>query len=152
MPHAENKPDNIEIFADLEDCRVNGGTLPPDVALTTSRPDLVIIDRSCNTQHVILAELTVTWDTVVNTDRARNRKEARYQCLTQDIKDKGFKCSNLPFKIGARGYISPRNRETLMFLSHMCNVRKPKHLNKQLGKVSLLGSYQIYLTRKSQTW
>ena len=87
-----------------------------------------------------------------NTDRARNRKEARYQYRTEDIKVKGYKCSNMPFEIGARGYISPRNRETLMFLSHMCNVRKPKNMIKQLVKVSLLGSYQIYLARKSQTW
>ena len=86
-----------------------------------------------------------------NTDRARNRKEARYQYRTEDIKVKVYKCSNMPFEIGARGYISPRNRETLMFLSNMCNVRKPKKLIQQLGKISLLGSYQIYLARKSQT-
>ena len=54
----------MEIFADLEDCKINGGTLPPDVALTASRPDLVLIDRSSNPPHVILAELTVTWDTI----------------------------------------------------------------------------------------
>ena len=32
----ENKPEGVEIFADLEDCKINGGTLPPDVALTAS--------------------------------------------------------------------------------------------------------------------
>ena len=32
----ENKPKDIQIFADLEDCKVNGGTLPPDIALTGS--------------------------------------------------------------------------------------------------------------------
>ena len=31
------------MFADLENCKINGGTLPPDVALTGSRPDLVLI-------------------------------------------------------------------------------------------------------------
>ena len=148
----ENKPENIEIYADLKDCKINGGTLPPDVALTGSRPDLVLVDRSCNPHHVILAELTVTWDTVANTDRARDRKEARYQYLSEDIRQNGYKCSNMPFEIGARGYISPRNRETLMFLSHTCRVAKPKNLIKLIGKVALLGSYQIYLARKSQTW
>ena len=44
----ENKPDKREIFADFEDCRTNGGALPPDTALTNSRPDLVIIDKSSN--------------------------------------------------------------------------------------------------------
>mgnify|MGYP007114566149 CR=1 FL=1 len=82
----------------------------------------------------------------------RDRKEARYQYLSEDIRQNGYKCSNMPFEIGARGYISPRNRETLMFLSHTCRVAKPKNLIKLIGKVALLGSYQIYLARKSQTW
>ena len=142
----ENKPEGVEIFADLENCKINGGTLPPDVALTASRPDLVLIDRSSNPPHVILAELTVTWDTVHNTDRARDRKQARYQYLCEDIRERGFKCTNLPFEIGKRGYISQRNRETLFFLSHTCKVKK------LLGKISLLASYQIFLARKSQSW
>ena len=86
----ENKPEGVEIFADLEDCKINGGTLPPDVALTASRPDLVLIDRSSNPHIVILAELTVAWDTVDNTDRARDRK---------DIRERESKCTNLPFEI-----------------------------------------------------
>ena len=64
---------------------MNGGTHQPDVALTTSRPDLVLINRSTAPQHVVLAELTMTWDTVANTDRARDRKEARYQYITEDM-------------------------------------------------------------------
>jgi hypothetical protein len=145
-------PNDIEIYADLEGCRVNGGTLPPDVALTTSRPDLVLINRSTAPHHVVLAELTMTWDTVANTDRARDRKEARYQYLTEDIKENGYKCANMPFELGVRGYISPRNKETLLFLAHTCKVKKPKNMLKVLGKLSLLGSYQIYLARKSQSW
>ena len=142
----------MQIFADLEDNKMNGGTISPDVALTASRPDLVLIDRSCNPPHVILAELTVTWDSLNNTDRARDRKEARYQYLCEDIRERGFKCTNLPFELGTRGYISPRNRETLFFLCHLCKVKKPKQMLKLLGKMSLLASYQIFLARKSQTW
>ena len=109
---------DIEVYADLDDCRLNGGTLPPDVALTTSRPDLVVISRGCTPQQVILAELTMTWDTPANTNNARDRKEARYQFKTEDIQQNGFKCMNLPFEIGVRGYMRKRNRETIMFLSH----------------------------------
>ena len=96
-------PKDIEVFADLDDCRVNGGTLPPDVALTTSRPDLVLVNRGCTPQQVILAELTMTWDTSANTNNARDRKEARYQFLTEDIQQNGFKCTNLPFEIRCQG-------------------------------------------------
>ena len=79
---------------------MNGGTLPPDVALTTSRPDLDVINRSCSPQQVTLAELTMTWDTTDNMNNAKSRKEARYEFLTEDIQQKGFKCNNLPFEIG----------------------------------------------------
>ena len=61
-------------------------------------------------------------------------------------------CTNLLYEIGVRGYMSKRNRETIMFLSHTCNVRNPKYLMKMLGKLALLGSYQIYLARNSQSW
>ena len=88
------------------------------MALTGSRPDLVLVNRACHPQQVILAELTITWDTVFKTDKARDRKEARYEYLTDEINQRGYKCSNQPFEIGARGYISPRNRAILMFLAH----------------------------------
>ena len=58
----------------------------------------------------------------------------------------------MPFELGVRGYISPRNEETPMFLAHTCKVKKPKNMLKVLGKLSLLGSYQIYLARRSQSW
>ena len=106
-----NIPRGMEIYADLEGCMINGGTLPPDVALTGSRPDLVLVNRASSPVQVILAELTMTWDTVANTNNARDRKQARYQYLTEDIQQRGFKCVNLPFEIGVRGYISPRNKE-----------------------------------------
>ena len=57
----------------------------------------------------------------------------------------------LPFEIGVRGYMSKRNREIIMFLSHTCNVRNPKYLTKMLGKLAIMGSYQIYLARNSQS-
>ena len=37
--------EGVEVFADLEGRRVNGGTIPPDVAMTAQKPDLVIVNR-----------------------------------------------------------------------------------------------------------
>ena len=65
---------------------------------------------------------------------------AGYQYLTADIEERGYKFSNMSFKI------SHRNKETLMFLAHTCKETKPKNM------INLLGSYQIYLARKSQSW
>ena len=49
--------EGVELFADLEGHRVNGVTIPPDVAMTAQKPDLVIINRK--TKEVKLVELTV---------------------------------------------------------------------------------------------
>ena len=146
----QTKPNDLEIYADLENCRINGGTVPPNIALTTSRPDLVLVDTK--TKKVTLIELTITWDTAANTDAAGERKQARYTYLSEDIEEKGYTCHNSPLEIGTRGYISPRNKSTLMYLAHICNIKKPQNFIKTIGKLSLLGSYQLYLARNSQDW
>ena len=52
----KNKKEEVTTFADLNGWRVNGGTVPPDLALTEQIPDLVIIDRSMSPAKVILLE------------------------------------------------------------------------------------------------
>ena len=136
----------------LEGCHVNGGTLPPDVALTGSRPDLTIIDRRCNPARVTLLELTVTWDKVSNFDSACARKKERYEYLTLDIEGRGFKRDNLPLEIGCRGVINQRNRNTIFVICQTFNIKYGKSLLKTIGKVALLGSYQIWLARKTEEW
>ena len=76
----------------------------------------------------------------------------RYEYLAADIESRGYKCQNRPLEVGVRGYISPRNRETLFFIAHMCKVKRPRELIQRIGKTAVLGSYQIYLARKSQEW
>ena len=41
----DNKPENIEIFADICGLSFNGGTIPPDVVSTQLKPDLVLLNR-----------------------------------------------------------------------------------------------------------
>ena len=37
---------NLEVFADLNGWKINGGRVPPDLALTEQKPDLVVVDDS----------------------------------------------------------------------------------------------------------
>ena len=55
----QKKKEGIEVFADLNGWRINGGTVPPDLALTEQKPDLVVIDKSAAPKKVLLIELTV---------------------------------------------------------------------------------------------
>ena len=94
----------------------------------------------------------MTFDRATNIEAARQRKKARYEYLATDIESKGFNCENRPLEVGVRGYISPRNRETLFHIAHICNVKRPRQFLQRIGKTAILGSYQIFLVRKSQEW
>jgi hypothetical protein len=59
---------------------------------------------------------------------------------------------NSPLEVGVRGYIIPRNRATLIFLAHLCNLKRPKEFIKKLVKPAILGSNKVYLAIKSQEW
>ena len=58
----------------------------------------------------------------------------------------------MPLEVGARGYINPRNMAVLASISSVCKVRDFKKFARTLGKVSLLGSYRVWLARRSNEW
>ena len=87
-----------------------------------------------------------------NIEAANARKRLRYDYLTQDIEDKGYKCSNLPLEIGSRGHITTRNRETLVHLCHTFKIGKFSNVIKNCSKLALLGSYSIFIARSAKDW
>ena len=145
----ESLPDNISLYADLEGHSINGGTLPPHIAITGSRPDLVLINTTEKT--VWLLELTVSFET--NFDAAHTRKKLRYTSLAEDITEAGYTCNNVPFEIGSRGHVSLANKTTLCTMHSLC---KPKtrlsKFTQDISKISLLCSYSIYLSRSESNW
>ena len=135
----------------MEGCKVNGSTIPPDILVCESaRPDMVIVNRSVNPVEVTIVELTVPWDS--SCEQAFIRKRDRYEFLVQDVRDRGYKCSNQPLEIGARGFISNRNRGVLTYLCHILKIRKIREVQKNCSKLALLGTYAIYCARNSKDW
>ena len=65
------------MYADLNGWRVNGGTVPQEMALTEQKPDLVVIDKSENPTKVMLVELTVPWEAANSFQAALETKTAR---------------------------------------------------------------------------
>ena len=136
-----NKPDNLEVYADIPGLDMNGSTIPPDILVTLSRPDLVLINRSRKT--VWLLELTCSFET--NIQGAHQRKTSKYTSLKSDIEDSGFQCTLLPFEIGSRGYVTTANRSNMIsaFVQNNIKSNALKCL-KQLSKISLLCSFSIF--------
>ena len=106
----EKAPDNLEIFADLPNFWLNGGTIPPDILPTGLRPDLVIINRA--ERKITLLELTCSFE--CNIETANIRKTKNYNDLKADLEKSGWKVALTPFEIGSRGLITKRNRESLI--------------------------------------
>ena len=142
---------NIEVYFDLEGKKINGGTIPSDILVTLSRPDLVIIDRSSSPPHVFLCELTVAYESA--TSGANQRKKNRYAGLVTDIESRGFSCTNINFAIGARGYIDNTNK---LALGRMLKITKSKSkfamFYKKISKISLLCSFAIFAARNEPEW
>ena len=142
--------EGVEIYADLDGHRVNGVTIPADVAMTAQKPDLVIVNRKL--KEVKLVELTVPWDTKANMEAAFKRKTDRYKELTTTIQGNGFKCFNIPLEIGTRGLINARNKSVLTQLCHGFKVGKVSSVIKNCSKLALLGSYTLWNARYSADW
>ena len=112
----QNKAEGVEMYADLNGYRVNGGTLPPDLCETQQRPDLVVIMKT--SRKVLLIELTIPWDSQSNFRAAFDRKTARYSQLALDLEDKGWIVSNLPLELGTRGSVDKRNATNIETISN----------------------------------
>ena len=138
------------MFADLEGLRVNGVTVPPDLAMTAQKPDLVIIKRK--EKEVYLVELTVPWDCPTNMAAAAQRKTERYQGLATEIESNGFKCINTPLEIGTRGVINQRNKAVLNRLCLGMKIKKINNVISTCSKLALLGSYTLWNARYSTDW
>ena len=144
------KSPGITIHVDIEGAKVNGGTLPPEIMVTTQRPDIVIINTNTTPATVLLVELTCPFTR--NIEAANARKRLRYEFLAADIEQAGYKCSNLPFEIGSRGHVTQSNRNTLVHICHVTGIRKPQQVMKNCSKIVLLGSYSIFNARHSNDW
>ena len=146
-----DKPDQLDIYADIEGHRINGLTIPSNIVVTNQKPDIVIIDRSQPITTVWLFELTVSFEQ--NIEQAYTRKKVRYSYLESDIEANGFKCVNIPFEIGSRGHITMANKTSLATVHKITKSKMKFNTYLQtISKISLLCSYNIYNARHDRGW
>ena len=145
----KNKPDNITIYADIPGHKFNNGTIPPDIILTSSRPDLILINRT--EKRIDVLELSCSFEK--NIESAHQIKELRYFDLKTDLQQAGWLVNLVPFEIGSRGLVTKRNK-TALINTFKRNHIKVKHNNliKNVSKISLLCSYVIFQARTEPTW
>ena len=145
----ENKPEGREIFCYLKGWKCNGSTVLSDLALTRQVPDIVLLERRA--RRVVILELPCSFDTEKGINDDMERKQERYRLL-ENIHMKGYTVLNMPLEVGTRGFINTRNFGVLTNLSAICKIKDLKNFRQNLGRISLLGSYRIWLARHSQEW
>ena len=123
------------LLSDLPDSTL-GYTIPPNILLTSHRPDLVIFNME--RKIISILKLTVSFET--NTEEANLRKMKKYLPLQSDLEDLGFTVTLCPFEIGSRGFINKRNRGSISSTlnTHIASTHKEMNgLFKNLAKVAL---------------
>ena len=141
--------EKYQIYADVPGFQTPaGGTIPPDLLVTSDKPDICIIERK--TKEVTLYELTIPFEDRIKTSNIL--KETKYQTLLSDISlenSVGFSA----FEVGARGWITKENKERLKDIFTFSNKETtPKRFIQEIGKLALLGSYFIFLSRNQTDW
>ena len=87
---------------------------------------------------VVLLELTCPFDSSAASFKAAyDRKTLWYKRLALDCQSMKYVTHNMPLEVGSRGYARIKDR---------------KSFTRTLGKISLVGSYRIYLARGSTEW
>ena len=125
-----------------------GGTIPPEVTVTTLKPDIVVIDKTRKTLNIF--ELTVPGEARINT--AHKLKLEKYEHFITDIQIYSV-CIN-PFEIGSHtGYISRDNKTSISKLHKYCKKDiNLKQFRKNISAITVLGSYYIFNNRNTETW
>ena len=119
---------------------------PPEIYITTSRPDMVV--WSVALKRVFLMELTAGMEEGM--EAAQMRKKARYASLLSDINATVWSASLFTVEVGARGFVGHSLRRCLRLFGF-----KPKATKDLCRSVSLIAakcSHAVLLARKNAVW
>jgi hypothetical protein len=122
-------------------------TVPPDIAVTTISPDILIL----HDRKITIAELTVSWNSVKSIQMARMRKMGKKQLPTSSVGPVfPWILHQIPHpKNWVPGALHPRY---LHYSEGCCSLSQGSDWRAALietAKAATSGSYQIFLARKS---
>ena len=142
---------NANIISDLPGRSLSGLTIPPEVLVTSARPDLVIHYSDANVIKIV--ELTVPFET--NIEKEHTFKTNKNATLIQDIKDKQISSELTCVEVGGRGYVSESNKIRTTILKSLDikpSKRQIKELILSLSKLAQLTSFVIFKCKDEPEW
>lgn len=143
--------DGMDIHCDIG--QTTTCTIPPDILVTTDRPDLVIMKKSAKRCWIL--ELTVPFECSI--DKAHKRKSDKYERLINDLEILDYSVEFCAFEVGSRGLISKANRERLeLFYSNIkgkkCNKSQLSSHITLVSKKAMLASYLVFNSKYNKQW
>ena len=122
--------------------------LPPNVAVSTLKPDIVVLDKQKKAVHIF--ELTCPAEHRIET--ANQLKAHKYSHFESDIMH--FKTTVIPFEVGSHtGYLTRNNKTRLASLHKFCKKSiKLKNFERNISAITILGSYYIFNCRSQDLW
>ena len=145
----EGKPASLDIYADIQGYKTNGGTIPANILCTLERPDIVFVEKT--SKQIVLLELTCSFES--NIETANSRKKLKYQDLKTDLEAQHYTVTLIPFEVGSRGQVTKRNRTALENIFRTNRIKlKTGQLFKDMSKIALLCSFSIFHAREQPTW
>ena len=113
--------DNARVYADIKGHTIGGGTVPPDVLVTSEKPDIVIVHgpetTAATKTHITIIELTVPWEERLKA--SREHKTDKYSSLVSDLKAAGFSVDFIPLEVGVRGIINQENKASIKLIKNV---------------------------------
>jgi hypothetical protein len=142
---------NTEVFADLQNFRINGGTIPSDILVSVgdgSKPDLVLVDRK--SKKIALLELTCSLPG--SSGKAHNRKNIWYTQLSLDLEELGFQMFLMPFEVMSSGHIAKPCKMNLISTLRQFNIRLKSDIFVNLAKIALLCTMSVFHAYQVKEW
>lgn len=129
-------------------------TIPPDILVTTQRPDLVIVDRE--QQNMYILELTVCFES--NRTNAHKFKDGKYEHLLSELVSCGYTPHYCAVEVGSRGTICYESKQDIkLFLQNITTSgkianRTLKTAYQNIAKTALTSSYIIFYSKYDKDW
>ena len=93
------QPAGPKQIQDIQGQTIGEGTIPPDILVTSEKPDIAIIDPLL--KLVTIIELTCPWEERLK--QAREHNTNKYAPLIYGIQEQGHAVILIPLEIGVRG-------------------------------------------------
>ena len=142
------------MYADIEGHTIGGGTVPPDILVTSEKPDIVIVhdpETAATKHHITIIELTVPWEERLKT--SRENKTDKYSSLVSDLQAAGFSVDFIPLEVGVRGIINKENKTSIKLIKKVSkSTVSLGSLISSISKRAVISSYYIFLSRNDQNW